>query len=71
MKLAFSSKQIQLLNKLDIPFDFMGDLTDDEICALDEIVINYFEYYCILANDEISEEGVIRECIIHLIVDSE
>jgi hypothetical protein len=72
MKLQFNKEQVQILTKIGFPFDFLDDLTDDEILFIDEKVMDYFEEYCILdGGNDVSKEGQICESIIDLIADSE
>lgn len=41
MKIKFEKEQIELAKKIGVPFDITKDLTDDEICDLEEMVGDY------------------------------
>ena len=70
MKINFSSEQVELLRKMDIPFDPLSDLTNEEILMLDEIVCEYFSFNGIKENDEVNQIGFICENILDLIAES-
>ena len=70
MKINFSSEQVELLRKMDIPFDPLSDLTNEEILMLDEIVCEYFSFNGIKENDEVDQIGLICENILDLIAES-
>ena len=41
MKITFKNEQIELIKKIGVPFDITKDLTDDEICEIEEIIGDY------------------------------
>lgn len=69
MKINFSSEQVELLRKMDIPFNPLSDLTDEEILMLDEIVCEYFSFNGVKENDEVNHLGLICESILDLIAE--
>lgn len=38
MKIEWSEKQLELLAKMEIPFDYLGELSDDQLSELYDIV---------------------------------
>lgn len=68
MSFPWSETQKKCLEKMNIPFDFNGDLSDDEILKLDDIVTDYMMMHCI-SNDEVTPTGRICESIIDTMVD--
>lgn len=67
MKLNFNEEQIEVLNKLDFEFDIYGDLSDDQILDIDDIVYEYFARNCIGPKDEVNQEGLVCESIMEMI----
>ena len=67
MILGFNDKQIEVMSAMNIPFDPAGDLSDDQICDLTEIVAGYLTTHCFDENDEPNEAGRICEDILEII----
>lgn len=68
MSFPWSEVQKKCLEKMDIPFDYSSDLSEDEILKLDDIVTDYMMRCCI-SNDEVTPTGKICESIIDTMVD--
>ncbi len=69
MKIIWNEAQTKCLDKMKIPFDYNGDLSDEEVLELDDIVTDYFMCNCV-SNDEVTPTGRICESIIDTICDS-
>lgn len=67
MKINFDREQIELLKKLDLEFDFTGDLDMDEILDIDAAVSEYLIEYGIDDDDMTNEEGYICESILEML----
>ncbi len=57
MKIDFTKEQISLLNKVDIDFDFKGDINHDQLMDLDEAIGEYMEEHGIGDDDKPNETG--------------
>lgn len=47
MILPFNKEHEMLAKKIDVPFDITKDLSDDEICNLEDIVGDYLTIHCL------------------------
>lgn len=68
MRFPWSEAQKKCLDKMKITFDYNGDLSDDEILELDDIVTDYLMRNCI-SDGEVTPTGKICESIIDTMVD--
>ncbi len=69
MKLNFNEEQIRVLSEIGFNFDFLGDLSDDEILEIDEKVSDYFAYHGLSDDDTVNEVGLICESIMDILGD--
>ncbi|MBS5873435.1 MAG: hypothetical protein KIC46_04870 [Clostridiales bacterium] len=58
MKRPFTKKQLDLLDKMDLPFDPSGDLSDEEELQIEESVSDYFALHGLAGNgDQTNQTG--------------
>lgn len=67
MKLSFSKKQTELLKEMGIPFDVGKDLSDDEICEIEEYAGDYLVLNCLDEDYKPNQDGVICYEILDMI----
>ena len=52
MKRDFTKKQLELLSKMDLPFDPSGELSEEEELQMEESVSNYFALHGLAGNGD-------------------
>lgn len=58
MKRDFTKKQLELLSKMDLPFDPSGELSEEEELQMEESVSNYFALHGLAENgDQTNQTG--------------
>ena len=57
MKLTFTKEQIELAKKIGVPFDINKDLTDDEICDLEDYAADHLNLRCLDKDYKPNHEG--------------
>lgn len=67
MVIKFSTEQLNLLKKMDIPFKLTGNLNESQILDLDTVVTDYLIEFGINEDESVNEEGRICENILKML----
>lgn len=71
MIFPFDKEKLDFLKELNLPFDPSKDLTDDEICDLEEIVADHLSFCGLDENGNPTKGMLMCESIIDFIYDND
>lgn len=66
MKFEWTEPQLELLLKMKIPYDVLIDLTDDQICDLDDYVSDFMVMHYV-DDTGVYGDGLVCESILDII----